>query len=199
MAPTVLLFLSFLCAVHAACDNALPRPDYHEKAKTARWMVHSIDYGVLSTLSSDGAPFGNVYSFVDGPCNDSTGTPYFFGTYMDQSFQDTLENPTISLTLTEASLPGEPQCYLTDSSIGDAENPVCARLTLTGQFSVIDTDSHEYVAIKQAFLERHPQMKYWPADHHWIVAKMEIQKLWLIDFFGGATILTVDEYYAASL
>ena len=82
-------------------------------------MVHSLDWGVLSTISSrlggdgdDGGssannnpiPFGNVYSYVDGPCHKSTGIIYLYGTYMDQSFADSIHNSMISFTLSEASL-----------------------------------------------------------------------------------------------
>jgi len=62
------------------------RPNKADKADTARWMVHSLDWGVLSTVSTrlgnaeNPIPFGNIYSFVDGTCENSTGVPYFFGT-----------------------------------------------------------------------------------------------------------------------
>ena len=75
-------------------------------------MVHSLDWGVLSTVSSrlgDGEngspiPFGNIYSYVDGPCHESTGIIYLYGTYMDQSFADSLKNEMVSFSLSEASL-----------------------------------------------------------------------------------------------
>lgn len=73
----------------------LDRPDVLEKEKRARWMVHSLNYGVLSTISTrlpGSPPFGNVYSFVDGDCSSSSGVPYFYGTYMDQSFECEIES-----------------------------------------------------------------------------------------------------------
>lgn len=191
------------------CPCQVPdRPSLWEKEALARWMVHSLDWGVLTTISSrlpGVKPFGNVYSFVDGQCSNSTGTPYFYGTYLDQSFQDIRENPSVSLTLSEASLPSvcggkaSKSCSITGSNLGDPENPVCARLTLTGTLEQVPFESEEYAMAQQAFFERHPQMEYWPQDHHWIIAKLEIADIWLINYFGGAKILPVDAYYGAKL
>jgi hypothetical protein len=190
--------------------KVLPKPSVSHKKETARWMAHSLDWGVLSTISTrvEGVdtrptPFGNVYSFVDGPCNNSTGTPYFYGTYMDQSFLDTRENTAVSFTLSEASLSSvchgqslEP-CRI--STHGDPENPVCARLVLTGTFQILDETQAEYSMAKEALFQRHASMRDWPADHEWIVAKIDVQDVWLIDYFGGATVISVQDYMAVNL
>jgi Pyridoxamine 5'-phosphate oxidase len=202
------------------------RPDWRDKAATARWMVHTIDYGVLSTISSrfvdennnNNIPFGNVYSFVDG--NNATGTPYFYGTFMDQSFTDMKFNPAASFTLTEASLlsssAGKPPSSddekirqacsvnypsrwsaagIPDRASGDAENPLCARLTLLGTLVQVPRDAPEFVWIQTNFWERHPQMRDWPVDHDWVIVKLVLQHIWLIDYYGGATTLDPDAYY----
>jgi hypothetical protein len=180
-------------------------------------MVHSLDWGVVTTISTRWkknprrpTPFGNVYSFVDGPCENSTGTPYFYGTYMDQTFQDMKSNPSASLTLSEASFAsvcgsgGLPACSIALNSndrYGDPESPVCARLTLTGTLVPVDHDSgdDEYQMALQALYQRHRQMQNWPADHDWLIAKLEIEDIWFIDYFGGASILNVEDYFAAQL
>lgn len=209
--------------VDCPCEIA-PLPDLRNKEMTARWMVHSLNWGVLSTISSrltaEGAaiPFGNVYSFVDGTCQNSTGTPYFYGTYMDQSFQDSLSNTNAALTLSEASISSvcldqtvsnaphrhpEPQPPFRQKACqvglkyGDAENPVCARLTLTGKLvEVTDADEKEWAL--QAIFSRHESMKGWPQNHDWVVGKLVLSDIWLIDFFGGASILDLDAYYGAN-
>jgi len=206
----LLLFFCLIAFSNAECACELEqRPDVTSKAKTARWMVHSLDWGVVSTISSrlgdDGSsavPFGNVYSFVDGTCDKATGVPYLYGTYMDQSFADTKSNDMVSLSLSESSLssvcPNDAieSCVL-GTKFGDPENPMCARLTLTGKLVVLEDDSAEHDFAENAFFERHPSMKYWPKGHGWIIAKIEIQDIWLIDFFGGATILDPKEYFQA--
>jgi hypothetical protein len=219
------------------------RPDIWKKAETARWMVHNIDWGVLTTISSrtistttstvtsshGPIPFGNVYSFVDGSCTNATGIPYFYGTYMDQSLQDMKMNPTASFTLSEASIVtsciGNSQqasdkdnnsiikaCRIVSESIshpsssgskldryvsdsGDPESPVCARLTLTGILEPLLSTAEESIAIQGAFYQRHPQMHNWPIDHRWIIFKLNVQDIWLIDYFGGATVLTPEQYF----
>merc|ERR1719181_2680393 len=85
------------------------QPDPFDKVATARWMVHTLDWGVLSTTStrSQGAhlhgPFGNPYSFAD-----VRGVPYFYASDLDASMIDaftaTSANPRASLALSEASL-----------------------------------------------------------------------------------------------
>jgi hypothetical protein len=170
---------------------------------------------VLSTNSvlKAGFPFGNPYSFVDGPCGNATGTPYFFGTFMDQSFQDLQSNPAASFTLSEASLLSnactassyaEKVCRV--STIpgkyavgGDPESPLCARLTLLGTLAIVSPrDGDEWKMAEASFYQRHPQMQSWPSNHDWTIAKLIVEEAWLIDYFGGATILTADEYYAAA-
>eukprot|EP00536_Pseudo-nitzschia_multiseries_P007073 jgi/Psemu1/304568/fgenesh1_kg.160_\ len=186
------------------------RPDVSSKALTARWMAHSLDWGVVSTISTrfggDGevVPFGNVYSFVDGPCDKATGVPYLYGTYMDQSFADAKSNAIVSLALSESSLPSVCANEAIDSCMlgtkyGDPENPMCARLTLTGRFVPLEDGSDEYNFAKRAFFERHPSMQSWPEGHGWLIAKIEIQNIWLIDYFGGATVLEPKDYFAAGL
>lgn len=205
-----------LVAGDTSCTcHLLDRPEISEKAHTARWMVHSLDWGVLATISSrlhgsdtddetPPVPFGNVYSFVDGTCDKATGTPYLFGTFMDQSFIDSKENPMVSLTLSEASVSsvctdrdGLPACTL-GTKYGDPENPVCARLTLTGKLVVLEDDSEEFTFAQQALFERHSTMEGWPTDHNWVIAKIDVQDVWLIDFFGGASIIDPASYFAAS-
>jgi len=216
-----------------SCPCAIsPLPDLSHKELTARWMVHSLDWGVLSTISSrlvddDDAkqpvPFGNVYSFVDGPCQNSTGVPYFYGTYMDQSFKDSLTNTNAALTLSEASLSSvcldsasgheqqnqqqsaseatpttmNQQACQIGVNYGDPENPVCARLTLTGKVREVKDPVEKEWAL-QAMFQRHESMKDWPTNHDWIVAKLELSDIWLIDFYGGASVLDLDKYFAAN-
>ena len=33
----------------------------------------------------------------------------------------------------------------------------------------------------------------------WVIAKIDLQDIWLIDYFGGATILDPKEYFSASV
>ena len=228
---SLLFFFFFFCIVFARvtaiiakekedcpCGGSIPpRPDVWHKAAVARWMVHALDWGVLSTLSTrfssqdSPVPFGNVYSFVDGPCDNATGVPYFYGTYMDQSLQDMLRNPVASLTLSEASL--TTACGNSDdtramaracrvSAGGDAESPLCARLTLTGRLVPVHDDAmdEEFRYMRDALFERHGQMAHWPRDHDWVLLRLEnLTDIWLVDYFGGAAVIAPDDYFGVQL
>jgi hypothetical protein len=67
----------------------------------------------------------NIASFSDGPVGSSRGTPYFYLSKMDPTPKDIELDPRCSLSLSEAPL----------GTCGglDAENPTCARLTLSGK------------------------------------------------------------------
>lgn len=64
---------------------------------------------------------------------------------------------------------------------------------------MVEVEGAEYESAKSALFNRHPSMSYWPNDHEWIIAKIEIEDLWFIDYFGGASILSVDEYLDVDL
>mmetsp|Transcript_28995 Transcript_28995/g.42993 ORF Transcript_28995/g.42993 Transcript_28995/m.42993 type:complete len:234 (+) Transcript_28995:176-877(+) len=217
----ILTFSSISRADELGCAcKILKRPDINHKEETARWMVHSLDWGVLSTISTrlgfNGAnevvqtnkpeqpvPFGNIYSFVDGTCDNSTGTPYIYGTYMGQSFADTCASAAVSLTLSEAMTPAcggndQDSCKISNGGYGDPQNPVCARLVLSGILQVV-TDVTELDFAKKSLFQRHSSMSDWPRDHSWNVGKIDIKDIWLIDYFGGASILDVEVYKAVQL
>jgi len=181
-----------------------------------RWLVHSSNWGVVSTISTrslpssssnktdstthQSIPFGNIFSLSDGLCDpsSSTGLPYLYATDLDQTMQDVHENPMISLTISEASFAQNSKACSTTGYFGDPENPPCARLVLTGTFRKIASDQ-EMEFGREALLSKHPSMKYWPLDHEFFVGTLEIEDLWMLDWFGGASILNVDDYFNIDL
>jgi len=185
------------------------------KVATARWMAQNLEWGTLSTLRTDAngngingdiTPFGNTYSFSDGPCGGGTGTPYFYGTDLDVSWNEAAENPMVSFALSEASLTsdcvnrtddGLSACVISASG-GDPEAPPCARLTLVGNFTNIPEGTAEHTFATKSLFERHPAMASWPTDHAWLVAKIDVQYVWTIDFYGGANVFTADQYYGSN-
>lgn len=202
LVSTVLLLTAVATTNDDECPCAsLQRPNLRYKEETARWMMHSLHWGVLSTISTrlpGLMPFGNVYSFVDGSCNESTGIIYIYGTNMDQSFKDVKDNKAVSMTLSEASLANcndGPLKMCRTVGFGDPENPLCARLTISGQLEVLEADDDELAFARDALFERHPSMEKWPKGHEWLVAKIVPTDLWLIDYFGGASILDIDKYF----
>jgi hypothetical protein len=148
-----------------------------------------------------GDAFGNPYSFAD-----VAGVPYFYASDLDASMVDLFGSANASkrasLSLSEAALGGT-KSYLWKEKckigygLGDPENPPCARLVLSGTMSKVEPASSEGESGKAALLKKHPSFALYPGGHGFYVAKMEIQTLWLIDFYGGAHILSPADYFAA--
>ncbi|KAL0669791.1 hypothetical protein Bca4012_032495 [Brassica carinata] len=160
----IIFFFLFLTVLeHASCSRILriAKPDRHDIAASARWLVSQNIWGVLSTLSieHDGAPFGNVVSYSDG-------------------------------------LPGKGK--VSESPIGtckrDPMDPTCSKLTLTGKLLQLDEGSEEDKEAKKALFTKHPEMMDWPEGHEFSVFKLEIMNIFLINWYGGAKSITVDEY-----
>lgn len=180
-----------------------PRPPWIMRYATARWLVHESDYGVVSTACAadhegcafKGQPFGDIISISDGDGYDhSTGIIYTFIPDIDDSTMDLIKNPWASITFSEKAIPGG--CKKNDT----AEDPPCARLTVSGKMSPVP-DANVSQAEEYLFA-RHPQMKEWAnmGSHSfrpWWMAKENITSMLLIDFYGGATKLEVDRYLKA--
>ena len=49
--------------------------------------------------------------------------------------------------------------------------------------------------VLQALFSRHPEMPDWPVDHGWYFAKLDISSVILLDYFGGAVDVDLQEYY----
>ena len=185
---------------------SLTPPPARDKAATARWMAHTLDWGVLSTVSTRtegttvGDPFGNPYSFAD-----IDGVPYFYTSMLDSSMKDLAHNGgnisgRVSLALSEATLPADKAskaCTIQPSTLGDPENPPCARLVLTGTLAAVDKAAPDYGVAKQALFTKHPSFSKYPPTHYFFVAKLAIDGIWLIDFYGGAAIVSPDDYFGS--
>ncbi|KAK9119602.1 hypothetical protein Scep_017695 [Stephania cephalantha] len=165
-----------------------PKPDPADAAATARWLVSQNSWGTLSTINDElgGAPFGHVVSFSDGLPNKGQGIPYFYLTTLDVTARNAMKDARSSFAVSEIALGS---CGKTDP-----QNPTCAKLTLTGKLKVVDKNSKEGEFAKAALFSKHSEMKGWPNDHDFLFFKLEIENLFLIDWFGGAKPLTVEQY-----
>lgn len=188
VAATLLLVLGPSTPAAAARPIVDGKPSPSEAAATARWLAAQNTWGVLSTISSElsGAPFGNVVSYSDGVPGNGRGIPYFYLTTLDPTARDALEDARTSFTLSEFPLG-------TCGKI-DPENPTCAKLTLTGKLKLVDLQSSEADLAKSALFTKHPEMKDWPKNHHFKIFKLEIENIFLIDWFGGPKPISPSQY-----
>lgn len=167
---------------------SIKKPDPDNAAATARWLVAQNSWGVLNTISSElgGAPFGNVVSFSDGPPEKGTGIPYFYLTALDPTARDAMKDERASFTISEYPIG-------TCGKI-DPENPTCSKITLTGKLKIVDKNAKEAEFAESSLFSKHVEMKDWPKDHNFQFFKLEIENIFLIDWFGGPKPLTLDDY-----
>ncbi|XP_057192071.1 protein CREG2 [Triplophysa rosa] len=175
--------------------SSIPTPPPHEEtARMARYMAHYSDWGYLATISTQdkikGFPFGNIFSVSDGPLDNSTGVPYFYVTPMDNTVTDLQSFPFASLTFSQAE--GD----FCRKQVYDPEDPRCARLTLTGK--MVEVEPEELDFAREAMFSRHPVMKKWPPEHKWFFMKLVLEQVWLQDWVGGVSLISLEEYFKAT-
>ncbi len=186
-------------AVAAVAAAQAPPADH---AGLARGMVRDITWGALSTTNGNrtagsrpGDPFVNPYAFAD-----VAGQPYLYGSDLDASFQDLFHGHSAraSLALSQAALRNVSACEIGAGEFSDPENPPCARLVISGTVSKVVSGSDEDTRAKAALFARHPSFRKLPASHGFFVAKLELDGIWMIDFYGGAKIIAPVDYFAAT-
>ncbi|XP_016512905.2 uncharacterized protein LOC107829944 [Nicotiana tabacum] len=198
-AASFLLPLVFFLALSQEFVNGRPlilsltRPKPDDAALFARWLVSQSSWGVLNTIASDmgGAPFGNVVSFSDGLPDKGRGIPYFYLTTLDPTARNALKDQRSSLTISEYAIG---TCGKTDP-----ENPSCAKITLIGKLKLLNGDPKETTFAQTALFTKHPEMKGWPKGHNFQIFKLEIEEIFMINWFGGPKPLTVDQYLQAKM
>ena len=82
----------------------------------------------------------------------------------------------------------------------DAEDPRCARLTVSGRIHKIpSSETSSRKAAQAALFSRHPEMPSWEKakGHNFDFWTLELDEIWLIDFFGGASIINLADWGAA--
>ena len=189
-----ILIALFCFTASALTEIEKKKPAFWKKAETARWLSHQNVWGTFATTSVhlQGRAWAQPKSFVDGTVDSSTGVPYFYDSDMDTSMEDANANSAVSFSITMA------QQMMCGVNHIDPEDPRCARVVLSGKFVEV-TDESELEFAQTALFERHPAMASWPADHSWKIHKLVMDEVWLIDIYGGATFVDVEEYYSVDV
>jgi|ERR1711992_21713 len=188
-----LVLLGSLLAVFQPVTGANP-PDWDQFAMMARYIVHYSDWVGVSTISSRDPimdyPFANVKTVSDGSSAAvARGIPYFYLSPMDLSSMDIWKNPKASLSFSLADQYCKEQDWI-------AQDPRCPRLLVTGEIARVD-DAEEKEFAQDALFTRYPVMETWPADHGFFFAKLVPESILLLDQFGGAADIDIEEFYGA--
>lgn len=189
----VILSITFV----GKCVSLSVRPPHTEYAKMVRYLVHKSNWtsmGTISTVSSiQGFPMVNIKSIADSSLSGkSTGHIYFLLTDLDFTGKDLNQNNKLTAMFTEDQ-------DLSCSNLGiDTQEPKCARAILTGRVVRLDVNSAEHAQADEWYTDRHPASINWRKQHKFYFCKLEIELIVLIDFYGGARYVSVDDYYNAN-
>ncbi|GLH07221.1 Uncharacterized protein GBIM_12737 [Gryllus bimaculatus] len=180
--------------MHTFIADFGPTPPPHDQvAKMARYIVHNADWGAISTHSSSpairGFPFANIVSISDGTSTNSSGVPYMYITPLELSTRDLEIDSRCSLALSLAETD-----YCKQQNI-DPEDPRCARVILTGKVKRVKTHTSEIDYAENALFSRHPAMRSWPRSHGFYFAKLKIEQILVLDYYGGPKIVPKPEYF----
>lgn len=171
-------------------------PPHAQVARMARYITHKSNWCALATMSvrepTVGFPFANIFSVSDGPLDKSSGVPYMYISPWEISAHDLKQNNKTSITMSLA------QGNYCSRMNYDPEDPRCAHVIITGYFVKLDEKSEEGQFAKTALFSRHPIMPEWPEDHGFFFAKLEIKNILVLDFFGGAKTVPIEDYFSAS-
>jgi hypothetical protein len=199
MLASLLLWVTLAAVGPAATAGALaPRPHFQAKARFARWLVHESGFAVVASRSAHlgGTPFPHLLSVSDGRGpQDCAGAVHMYIADMMPLTEDLRANDTVTVGFYEAAANGtDPYCV--PGPRHDPQDPTCAKLHVTGALQVLNASASADAAAQFLFW-RHPAMRHWPATHNWHVAVLRPQRLELLDFYGGAAVVPVSDYWAA--
>jgi len=175
-------------------ESGPPQP--WQTALMGRYVIHNSDWVSISTISTLSSiktyPFVNLKSMSDGPVSKGTGIPYLYMTELDLSGKDIEQDSRCTVL---ASLAQSEYCK---SEKFDPQDPRCARVILTGHILKVDNTTAEFAFAQNALYSRHPAMKGWPTDHDFYIAKVDIEQVAVLDFFGGVKFVSIEDYFNAN-
>lgn len=155
----------------------VPEPPFAERART---LMHLGRTGTLCTQlrRHPGFPFGSVAPYgLDGG-----GRPTFLISTMAVHTQNLLGDAHASLLVTQP---------------GWTEDPLAgARLTLVGQVTAVP--ANEIGAVREDYLARHENAKYWVDFDDFAFYRMEVADLYYVAGFGAMGWVDAGDYRGAA-
>lgn len=155
----------------------VPEPPFAERARTLMQLGRT---GTLCTQlrKHAGFPFGSVAPYG----LDALGRPIFLISTMAVHTQNLLNDPHASLLVTQP---------------GWTEDPLAgARLTLVGAVTAVPSD--DVTAVREDYLGRHENARYWVDFGDFGFYRMAVDDLYYVAGFGAMGWVDAAEYRAAS-
>ena len=151
---------------HASTESALPQLPEPSHAERARTLISLATVATLSTVSRKhpGFPFGSLMPFA----LDEAARPLFLISNMAMHTQNLKEDPRCSLFVAQAAADGDP--------LG------AARVTLLGRAEPVL--EHDRVSVREAYLARHENSRYWVDFADFSFFRLEPLDLYYVGGFG---------------
>lgn len=193
---------TIICAFIVLVANGLASarsgmPLHSKHAAVARRLVHKAAWTSIGTESSSehfkGFPMVNLKSVADSAIGEtSTGHIYFLLTDLDFTGKDWhVKNKLTALFTDEQDL----SCTRKNM---DPMEPTCARVIISGHVRVLNEKSDGYQFADAAFSSRHPASIEWRKSHSFYLCELVVEKIALLDFYGGPKFIEPEDYYAAN-
>uniref|UniRef100_T1PLY7 Pyridoxamine 5'-phosphate oxidase n=1 Tax=Musca domestica TaxID=7370 RepID=T1PLY7_MUSDO len=179
-------------------------PKELDHAAIARKLVHQTDWASVGTISSNpavkGFPMVNIISINDNDVHQkSTGRIRFLLTDLDFTGIDwQVSNKTTFLFTDEQRLHCSRPTGWNVQPI-DPMEPTCARVMISGQVKKMDKNAKDYDPALVSFVERHPAAKNWLKAHAFYLCELEIENIFVLDYYGGPHTVKPDDYYNVQL
>jgi len=172
-------------------------PAWDDYAARSRWVVHHSLFSTISTLSdadADSDAFGNIRSITDGDSlSSSSGRPIFYLPDVDPSAVDMSESEDqIILTFSEAALAQRVTEDGKTCAGQMAGMPTCAQVALYGK--AVKNENENALEYFGSYHPLAPWLAQGGSHMSGDYYTIEIEKIMLLDYFGGPKDVDVKEY-----
>ncbi|XP_030370511.1 protein CREG1 [Scaptodrosophila lebanonensis] len=206
---TLLLIFAFISAAvtstygYSALQDAriiaqFRRDQELNHAKIARQLVHQANWASVGSISTNAIvenyPMVNIISVDDNDASGkSTGKIHFLLTDLDFTGPDWQRNNKVTFLFTDE------QTLNCKNNNKDPMEPTCARIMISGQVRKISTSAADYKNALATFEKRHPAAINWMKAHHFYLCELDIQNIFVLDFYGGPHNVKSADYYSVQL
>ncbi|TDG51897.1 hypothetical protein AWZ03_001567 [Drosophila navojoa] len=167
-------------------------------AKIARQLVHRANWASVGSISTNKIvkdyPMVNIISIDDNSLEGkSSGVIRFLLTDLDFTGPDWQNNNKVTFLFTDE------QTLNCKNANKDPMEPTCARVIISGQVKKLPKDEPSYTPALNTFIARHPAAAKWIKEHNFYLCELDIQNIFVLDFYGGPHQVNASDYYAIKI
>ncbi|EDV91539.1 protein CREG1 [Drosophila grimshawi] len=166
--------------------------------KIARELVHRANWAAVGSISTNdvvnGYPMVNIISIDDNNLKGkSSGIIRFMLTDLDFTGPDWQNDNKVTFMFTDE------QTLNCKNTNKDPMEPTCARVIISGQVIKVPENSPSFKQEQAIFINRHPAAANWIKVHAFYLCELDIQNIFVLDFYGGPHKVSASDYYAINI